>query len=183
MARKSIQELVVQADTTLADNIVGDISAADVRNMVKDFLNAIKPAYGQLTILTPSTQALTTTPTILDFTGAGDSDPTETTSSIVSNTITRSDRGTSRVVINVDIETASNREVTMILYKNGAPTSWRIMTSGSGTGSPVSVSLVAVDYADPAANYSVFVQTDAAASVIFNNGVFLLEIVPVNSYA
>jgi hypothetical protein len=182
MARKSIQELIVQADTTLADNVVGDISAADVRNIVKDFLNAVKPAYGQLAVLTPSTQALTTTPSILDFTTAADSDPTETTSSTTTNTITRLDRGTSRITLNLDVETAANREVTIILYKNGVATPWRVTTSGRGTGSPVGVSLVAVDYADPAANYSVFVQTDAAASVIFNNVVFLIEVVPVNSY-
>ena len=38
--RKSIVELEQQADATIEDNTIGSISPADVRTLIKEFLNA-----------------------------------------------------------------------------------------------------------------------------------------------
>ena len=41
MARKSIVELIAQANADIPDNTTGLVSPADVRNLIIDFLNAI----------------------------------------------------------------------------------------------------------------------------------------------
>lgn len=183
MARKSIQELIAQATADFPDNVTGLITPVKLRQFCLDFLNAIAPAYGYLTRLTPNTQNIGTTDALVVFSGAVDSNPAQTTSAVPASTITRAERGTSQIDLNIDVECAANREVTFTLYKNGAATSWRITTSGRGTGSPVGVGMVAFDYADPAAVYDLRAKTDQAGTpVIFSNGMFGVSVMPVNSY-
>lgn len=183
MPRKSITELEAQAAANLPDNNVGSISPADVRVMFTDFLNAIRPAYGALQKTSPQTVNLGLTPVGVQYTTASDSDINQTTSSAATGVITRSERGTSTINFNMDIEAAANRFITATLYKNGVATPWRITTNGAGTGNPVGMALTAVDYADPAANYEVRLSAEAAGtSVTLSNGGFLLSVDPVNSY-
>lgn len=183
MARKSINELVAQAIADFPDNVTGLITPAALRQFCLDFLAAITPAYGVLQRTSPNTQTVGTTDALVVFSGAQDSDPAQTTTAVPASTITRAERGTSEININLDIECATNREVTLTLYKNGVATPFRITTSGRGSGSPVGVGMVAFDYADPAAVYDLRAKTDAAGtSVIFSNGLMLLSVVPVRSF-
>jgi len=61
---KSINELMAEANANFPDNTSGLISPADLRNFVLDFLEAMSPAYGYLTIgETPVSVTVGTTPT------------------------------------------------------------------------------------------------------------------------
>lgn len=181
--RKSINELIAQATAAFADNVTGNITPAALRNFCLDFLNAITPAYGLLRRSTSNTQTVGTTDALVVFNVAQDSDPAQTTSAVPASTITRAEKGSTEININIDVECATNREVTLTLYKDGAATPFRVTTSGRGAGSPVGVGMVAFDYSDPPAVFDLRAKTDAAGtSVIFNNGVMLLSVLPVRSF-
>ena len=181
--RKSITELELQADTTIEDNTTGAISPADVRAMFKDFLNAIRPAYGVLQLTGNPTQNLGLTPVKMQWNNASDSDINETNSSAANGSISRTERGTSTINVTLDVECTSGRFVTATLYKNGAATPWRITGVGAGTGNPVGMAFTAVDYADPAAYYEVFLSAEVAnTATIVSNGAMILQVLPVNSY-
>lgn len=183
MARKSIAELIAQATADFPDNVTGMITPAKLRNWAIDFLNAISPAYGYLTLTGPLSQTFGLTPAIVDFTGAYDSNPAETTSSVAANTVARAEKGTSTINFSMDIETSNGRFITFTLFKNGVATPWRITGNGGGTGNPVSVALTAIDYADPAAVYDVRATAEVAGTnVILTNGAFIVAIDPVRSF-
>ena len=181
--RKSISELLAQADSTIEDNTAGMVSPADVRNLIKDFLNAIAPAYGYIRQTGAPAINLGLTPVKLQWNNATDSDINQTNSSAATGRITRTERGTSTINFNMDFEAASGRFITFTLYKNGVATPWRITGNGAGTGNPVAVSMMAIDYANPAAYYEIFATAEVAnTSTTISNGAFLLSIDPVNSY-
>jgi hypothetical protein len=70
MARKSLNELRAQAVATLEDNTTFNISPLDVRAMILDFIEAIQPAYGLLTIVGNTTQTVNIAPSLMVFTAA-----------------------------------------------------------------------------------------------------------------
>jgi hypothetical protein len=183
-ARKSIVELEAEALANLPDNVTGLISPADVRVMFTDFLNAVRPAYGYLTKSTGSAQSLGTTAAKLIWTAAQDSDINQSNSSAATGRITRLERGSCGLTFNADADGANGRIVTFILYKNGAATDWRASVTCGGAGKPVSCGFNAVDYADPAAYYEMFATCDTdATSITLSKLAFVLNILPVNSYA
>lgn len=183
MPRKSMVELEAEATTNLPDNTSGAISAADVRQMFLDFINAIRPAYGVLQKTAPQTVNLGTTDVSFVYTTATSSDINQLTASAATGKISRTERGTSSINFTMDIECATNRFITFTLYKNGAATPWRMTVNGAGTGKPTAVSMTAIDYADPAAEYEVRAMADTAAtSTILSNGSLILGVDPVNSY-
>ena len=183
MARKSIVELLAQADATIEDNTTGAISPADVRNLIKDFLTAIAPAYGYIQQTGNPTQNLGLTPAKMLWNNASDSDIDQATSSAANGSISRLERGTSTINVTLDVECASGRFITATLYKNGAATSWRITGVGAGNGNPVGMAMTAVDYADPAAYYEIFLSAEANnTATIVSNAAFVLQVLPVNSY-
>ena len=183
MTRKSITELELQADTTIEDNTSKSISPADVRAMFKDFLNAIRPAHGVLRQTGNPTQGLGLTPTKMLWNNASDSDINETNSSAANGSISRIERGTSTINVTLDVECTSGRFITATLYKNGVATAWRITTVGAGNGNPVGMAFTAVDYADPAAYYEVFLSAEVAnTATVVSNGAMLLSVDPVNTY-
>jgi hypothetical protein len=62
-------------------------------------------------------------------------------------------------------------------------TPWKVTANGAGANNPVACSMVAYDYADPAATYSIQVSAEIdAVSVKLSNAVMLLSVVPVNSF-
>ena len=183
MPRKSILELIAQATADFPDNVTGLITPAKLRNWAIDFLNAIAPAYGLLSLTGPLTQTFGLTPALVVFQTAYDSNPAETTSTIPGSSIARAEKGTSTINFSMDIETNNGRFITFTLFKDGVATPWRITGNGGGTGNPVSVALTAIDYADPAAVYDVRATAEVAGtSVILTNGVFLVSVDPVRSF-
>jgi hypothetical protein len=184
MARKSIQELIAQADSTLPDNTSGLISAADVRTLIKDFLNAIAPAYGQLTRTTAANFTWGTTPVTVIFETAADSNSAQTSSSIGSNTITKSEKGTVTLNFTADIEGANGRVVNFELKRGLTVLPWRVSATLLGTGKPVGIAVTGIDYtAQDNTQFSVQVTCDTAGtSVLLSNVAFILSVDPVNSF-
>ena len=184
MARKSVVELEAQANATIEDNLINAISPADVRQMFLDFLNAFRPAYGVLQQTGTVVQTYgATTPVKVAWNNAQDSEPSQTTSSAASGRITRSERGTAHITFTMDFEATNGRFITFTLYKNGAPTPWRITGNGGGAGNPVSVVMSAIDYADPAAFYEVFASAEVdGISTTISNGSLIVSISPVNNF-
>jgi hypothetical protein len=183
MPRKSVVELEAQADATLEDNVTKNISAADVRAMIKDFLNAFRPAYGLLQQTGAPILSLGLTPVKAQWNNAQDSDINQTNSSAASGRISRTERGTSEITFTMDFECQSGRLVSFTLYKNGAPTPWRVTATGGGSGKPIGAALSAIDYADPEAYYEMFAECDTAStSTTISNGSCVLKVVPVNSF-
>lgn len=183
MARKSILELIAQATADFPDNITGLVTPAKLRQWAIDFLNSIAPSYGYLTLTGPTTQTFGTTSALVVFLTAYDSDPAQTTSAIPASTVTRTEKGTSTINFTMDIETNNGRFITFTLHKNGAPTPWRVTGNGGGAGNPVGVSLTAVDYADPAAVYSIQATAEVdGTSVTLSNGAMIVQVEPVRSF-
>ena len=105
------------------------------------------------------------------YTTATSSDINQLTASAPLGKISRAERGTSTINFTMDIECATNRFITVTLYKNGVATPWRITVNGAGTGKPIGCLLTAIDYADPAAEYDVRLTADTAGdSTVINNG-------------
>ena len=183
MARKSMDELRAQALATLPDNIAGDISPEDVRTLIEDLINAIAPAYGVLSLAGPSAQLFGVSPVKMLWSSSSTSDLNEVVVSTAQGWIARTERGTSTVNLTVDFECILDRDVTFILYKNGTPTTWRVTGSGKGAGNKVSVSLAAIDYADPAAEYSIWASCEVnSTAVTMSDSTAVLSVMPVNSY-
>jgi hypothetical protein len=184
MARKSINELIAQATADFPDNVTGLITPAKLRQFCLDFLNAITPAYGILRIATGTTsQTFGLTPALMVFTSAQDSDPSQTISAIPASTVTRSERGTATINFTTDIEAQNGRFITFTLYKSGVPTPWRVTANGAGAGNPVAVALTAIDYADPAAVYSILATAEIAGVVTtLSDAALIVAIDPVRSF-
>lgn len=183
MARKSIVELIAQATADFPDNATGLITPAKLRGWAIDFLNAISPTYSYLHANGPLQQTFGPVPVLVAFDTASNSLPSEMVAAVPASTITRTDRGTVRFDLTIDFECQTNRFVTFIVYKNGVATTWKQTGNGAGAGNPVSVSLSGIDYADPAATYSVEAVCEIAGTVVtMTNMDFVVSIVPVRSY-
>jgi hypothetical protein len=183
MPRKSIVELIAQAQSSFPDNTTGAITPALLRGMFEDFLHAIAPAYGYLLKSAPQTVNLGLTPIAIAYTTAQSSDINQLTASAATGKISRYERGTSTINFTMDIECAANRFITAALFKNGVATPWAITVNGAGAGNPVGMALTAVDYADPAAEYEIRLSAETAGvSTTINNGGLIISVDPVNSY-
>ena len=183
MTRKTIAELTAEIATLFADNTSGAITPADLREFCTDFVDTMTPAYGVLSIPGPLGATVGLTDQLMVWSSTYIAQSPEYTTDPATGKITRAQTVTSnRIVVNIDVELAANRELTATLYKNGAPTTWRAKCSGSGTGRPAILSLEAIDYSDVAADYQLYVQADAAGTAVtYSNGIFVVSAVPVRT--
>jgi hypothetical protein len=183
MPRKSINELIAQANADFPDNTAGLITPEKLRQFCLDFLNAISPAYGYLSATGPLSQTFNIAPSVVSFDTAYDSDPSQTTSNATNDSVSRAERGTSTINFSIDVTLANNVGLTFTIYKQGVATPWSISAVGRGAANPVSVALTAVDYADPAAVYTVrCVAENDGTAVTLSNALFLVAIDPVRSF-
>jgi hypothetical protein len=183
MARKSINELIAQANADFPDNVTGLITPAKLRQFCLDFLAAISPAYGYLAAVGPLSQTFNTAPSVVSFDTAYDSDPSQTTSNATADTVSRAERGTSTINFSVDVALANNIGLTFTIYKQGVATPWSISAVGRGIANPVSIALTAIDYADPAGVYTVrCVAENDGVAVTLTNALFVLAVDPVRSF-
>lgn len=180
--RKSVSDLIAQANSSFPDNAIGAITPALLRGWLLDMLDTFRPAYALMSV-TGTVQQLGTTPSIVVMATALDSRPSETTTAIPASTITRAFRGTSKINVDCDIEAPNGRFITFTLYKNGVALQGDVTVNGGGAGNPVAGSFTWADYADPAGVYDIRAtcETDAT-NVTFNNVSVLLSVEPVNSY-
>jgi len=183
MTRKTIVELSAEIDTLFADNDIKAITPAKLREFCHNFVDTMTPAYGAIATTGPFAQTVGLTDQLLPWQTTYIAQNPEFTTDPATGKVTRGQTVTSnRIVINVDVELAANRELTATLYKNGAPTVWRAKCSGSGTGRPAILSLEAIDYSDVAVDYQLYVQVDAAGTAVtLSNGIFVVSAVPVRT--
>lgn len=184
MARKSILELIAQATADFPDNVTGLITPAALRGWAIDFLNSIAPAYGYLTLTGPLNQTFGLTASLVVFQAAINSDPSQTTAAVPASTVIRTEKGTSTINFSMNVETNASRFITFAIYKNGAPTSWKITVNGGGAGNPVACALTAIDYSSTdGAIYDVRATAETAGTVVtMTSGVFVVQVEPVRSF-
>ena len=183
MARKTIVELLAEINALFADNTSGAITPAKLRQFQTDFVDTMTPAYGALSIPGPLAATVGIVDQLMVWSATYVAQAPEYTTDPATGKITRAQTITSnRISVNIDVDLAANRELTATLYKNGVPTVWRAKCSGSGSGRPAILSLDAIDYSDVAADYQLYVQTDAAGTnVTYSNGIFVVNAVPVRT--
>lgn len=186
MTIRSVVQLLAQADITIEDNASGSISAADVRNMIKDFLDTINPAYGVI-VCTSVVEPLTAAPQVLaPFTSAPQLSVGYFTANLTNGSVTRTlgalAGATVRVTINGDVEGANNAGVTVELFVNGVATGFKTTVSTRGATNPVSCNIAGVVYNAVNATLDVRATTDTAGNFTFLNVVLLCENVPVSTY-
>lgn len=192
MTIKSVVQLLAQADATIEDNTTGAISAADVRSMIKDFLDSFSPAYGAIALAGPASKALTTTPSLLS---PFSSSVAQTTgfyvNSVANGKITRSISAaglagaTDFIVVSGTVSGANNANVVVELYKNGVPTGFKTSVTCSGTSDYQGFNLAAITYtANDASNdaaYDLYV-SGPAGNFNFRDVTLLVQAQPVRSY-
>jgi hypothetical protein len=183
MTRRTIVQLIQQANASLPDNQSAEIGPADVRNMVVDFLDTVTPMYGGLTA-TSKVINLTTTPQIVTFDSIVASFPPEWVANIA-GTLQRSLGSlpgmTSRFTVGSFVEGPQGSEVRLQLYRNGAALPWIVEETMEGPTKSVGINLVALDavYTQDA-TYSLMASTPTGtASVTFREMLFIGENVPV----
>lgn len=185
MTIRSILELLAQADATIEDNTTGQISPADVRTLIKDFLDTMSPAYGVIQC-SSSVEALTATPApIAPFTASLAATAGYFTANLTAGSVTRALNGIAgasvRLTINGEVTGANNTAVTVTLYKNGAPTPFKTTVATRGAN-PVAFNIAGLTYNDTDAVYDLRATTDTTGSYTFSNVLMLCEDVPVRSF-
>jgi len=136
MARKTMFALQAQADATLPDNTTHDISAADVRTLIKDFIDTMTPGFGALGADIATLVALGVTPVMVvlpnlmaitaDFTTFG-----PTSGQIRRNALGLPSTNT-RVTFYAGISCDVGNEVVFSLYRDGVSVPGGCTISGQG---------------------------------------------------
>jgi hypothetical protein len=152
MTIKSIEQLLAQADATLADNVTGDISASDVRTLIKDFLDTIGPGYGVLNLTTLSKACTATASVITPWTAVEEQTAGYYNISVANGQVTRlvTTAGlvgaTDFIVATGSVNGPNNSQLTLELYKNGAPTGIKQSVTCAGTSDNVGFNLTGLEY-------------------------------------
>lgn len=184
MTRKTISELYVQATETLNDNTTGEISPADVRTMIQDFLDTIRPSYGGCAIDdTGVSKAATATFSPFVWETLVDTGSSDWNSSAASGSVFRNNGpATTRITFNADIQAPNNMLVTFALFKNGVKTPWAVSITSTSSTDLQSVAMAAVDY-EPSADidYQMQVKSSVNGNVVISNAIFLVENIPVDA--
>jgi hypothetical protein len=183
--RKTIVDLLAQADATINDNTSQDITAADVRNMVRDIIDTFCPGFGAVGNPSVTLNTLGTLPVVIPY-----SEMLAVTTDFVANlsagTVQRKAMGlpstNTRVTFYSDIAAADGSEIVMSLYRDGVNVPGGTTASGRGIGNVVEASFEIIN-AQPIAGdpvYSVRASkiTGAADNVTFSNVRLILEVVP-----
>jgi hypothetical protein len=177
--------LKAQADATIEDNITGAISAADVRNMIKDVLDTLTPGFGAvgratqtLTALGP-TQQVVTYDTLLAVTA-------DFTANLALGTVQRNALGlptvNNRVTFFAQVDCPAGNEVSFTLFRDGVSVPGGCTISGQGNGNPVEGSFAIINSTpiagDPVYKVMASKISGAAANVVLTEVRLILEVVP-----
>jgi len=185
MPRKTVLALLAQADATLPDNITQDISAADVRVMMKDTIETYSPGYGIASNDALTLVALGVTPQIVTY----DVTLAQTSEFVVTplaGTIQRLAQGlpttVNRVSFNCDLAAPTGDEVVISLFRDGIDIPGGTTISGQGLGNLVqgafSVGTTSPGAADHVYDIRASKVTGGADNVELSNIRFFIEYVP-----
>lgn len=190
MTIKSIIELLAQADATLPDNNTQLISAADVRNMIKDFIDTMSPAYGAIQLVGPSAIALTPTPVKLSpFTNILYATAPYFQSSAANGQVSRQINAvgltgaTDFLVVTGGVNGPNNDNVTLEIYKNGVATGYKTSVTCSGGADVLGFNIAGISYTDAVAEAVYEVRANApAGNFNFSNVALIVQAQPVRSF-
>jgi hypothetical protein len=185
MTRRTIVELIAQANATLEDNVIGAISPADVRNMVLDFLDTIRPSYAVINIVAGISKAVTTAYSTFAWATTYIAQAPDWTTSLASGTCQRSGGpATTRITFNADVVAPNNSITTFGLFVNGVETNFAVSNTSTSSTDRQSFSLAAIVYDTSATiQYQIQVKSTAAGNIVISNAVLACENVPVNTNA
>jgi hypothetical protein len=186
MTRRTIVELIAQANATLPDNVIGDISPADVRNMILDFLDTIRPSYAVIQIGSAGvSKAVTAAFSTFAWATQYIAQAPDWTTSLASGTCQRSGGpATTRITFNADVVAPNNSITTFALFVNGVETSFAVSNTSTSSVDKQSFSLAAIVYATEAAiQYQIQVKSTVTGNIVISNAILACENVPVNTNA
>jgi hypothetical protein len=183
MTRKTIVELIAQANATLPDNTTGLIDPADVRNMILDFLDTIRPSYAAISIAAGISKAVTTTFSTFTWETTEIAQAPDWTVSLASGTVQRSGGPAStRITFNIDVVAPNNTVVTFALFVNGVEQVWAVSNTSTSATDVQSYAMSAISYdASATIQYQIQVKSTAAGNIILSNAAMVCENVPVNT--
>lgn len=185
--RYSITDLVTQANTTLPDNNTQDISPADVRTMVNNFLATMKPAFATMRRDTNVVIALNNvTPVVIQpwsiITNQSAPEAVANLNGTITKQITSlgNAAATDRITFYIGVSGAGGNDLTFTLYANGTPLDVVARISTTGTTNIINVVLSGLVTRTVDTIYDVrAISTAAANNYTFSNGTFRIENVPV----
>jgi len=185
MTRKTMLALIAQADATIEDNTTGLISAADVRQMIKDVVDSFAPGYGILSADTTTLILLGVTPQTVHYTTILSVTP-EYTAIPAAGTVTRLAQGlpttVNRISFYCDVAAPSGNEVAFTLIRNGLDIPGGTTVTGQGAGNLANASFSVGTTSPDGADYTYAIHarklTGAAADVTLTSVRFILESVP-----
>jgi len=185
MARRTVGALLTQADVTLADNLTGDISAADVRDLIKDAIDTFKPGFGAVSNDSVVLPLLFTTPTVIPYTTLL-AVTVDFTATVALGTVRRNALGlptvNNRISFYADVFAAAGADIAINLYRDGVQVPGGITVAGRGAATPTSCGFEILNATpiagDPVYEIRAAKVSGAAANVGFNNVRFILEVIP-----
>ena len=186
MARRTIQGLIDQANSTLADNLTGDISPGDIRTLINDLLDTVAPAYGGLS-QTTVTQNVTATAAPLVMGAVVAHSSAEWTCTPASATLMRvvppaAGGMTSQFWITGNVSGPNNVDLTVMLYRNAAFSGWENLVTLRGPGIEVPFVFNALDaIVSSDVAYQLMVKANPTGSCVFGDVLFIGANIPVRS--
>jgi hypothetical protein len=185
MSRKTMLALLAQADTTIEDNTTQAITAADVRNMIKDVVDSFCPGYGIASSATVTLTALGLTPVVIVY-DTQLSATADYTIALAAGTITRLAHGlpstVNRISFYADVSAPAGDEVVFSLHRDALDIPGGVTVSGQGGGNiaqaALSIATSAEDALDHAYDIRATKTTGGADNVVLTNVRFIVEIIP-----
>lgn len=186
MARKTMFALTMQADITLADNTTGDIEAADVRNMIKDFIDTMTPGFGALGADLVTMVGLGATPVMIVMPNLMVITPDFTSFGPTSGQLRRNALGlpstNTRVTFYAGVSCDTGNEIVFSLFRDGVDVPGGTTVSGQGNTNIAEASFEIIN-AVPIAGDAVYEVRASKISggiddVELSNVRFILEVVP-----
>lgn len=185
MTIRSIIDLLAQADSTLPDNSTQLITAAVVRNIIKDFLDTVSPAYGAIRCSsTVETLAGATPITLAPFTTTDAATVGYYTANLTNGSVTRTLNATGVtdfILASGSVDGPNNDLVTVSLFRDGAATGYSATVVLGGVGNPAAFNIAALLYSTTAPVYTL-VATGPAGSKTFTNLSIVAQAQPVRSF-
>lgn len=170
MSRKTIAALLAQADTTIEDNTTQNISPADVRSMVKDFVDSMTPGFASITNASLAFPSLGGgVPQIVTCTASPVSTSGSFTPNFAAGTITRLAQGLPSTINNLQFTCnafgPAGTPITFGMYRDGVliPTI-TVDIDVQGNANPKQVVLLLIDVVNDSANHVYDVRVVKAGS-------------------
>jgi hypothetical protein len=187
MTIKSIVQLLAQADATLADNVTGDITAADVRVLIKDFIDTMSPAYGAMSLVSLVVNVTGVPTAITHWVTIQEATAGYYAVSLANGQVARLINGvvpgaSDFIIVDGNIEGPNGDTVTISLYKNGVAMGFTSSVSCTGAGEPIGFNIAAFAYTPTVdAVYEVRISGDVGAKTVTNLSI-IVQAQPVRDF-